>query len=74
MGNVNQTVSVLIMIDIDGPRVIIVSPSPGTYGPASMLINASITDDLSTVSSAFAMINATPQLNLTLTKGVVSLS
>ncbi|MHA2268712.1 MAG: beta strand repeat-containing protein [Promethearchaeota archaeon] len=67
-GNADQTQSVVITIDLDAPTVVIVSPAAGTYGSGSLLINASVTDLLSSVSNAFAMINASTPFNITLSQ------
>ncbi|MFX0189033.1 MAG: Ig-like domain-containing protein, partial [Candidatus Hodarchaeota archaeon] len=57
-------------IDTIEPNVAIVSPTSGIYGPTSLLINASITDDLSTISSAKTMINASEPFNISMARGV----
>ncbi len=62
-GNVNDTEFVIITIDTDGPSVLIIDPAAGTYGPASLLINASITD----VTQAVAMINASTPFTISMT-------
>ena len=53
--------------DISAPTVSIVSPTTGTYGLPSLLINASISDLESHVTGAKVMINTTNPFNITMT-------
>ncbi|MHA2268713.1 MAG: Ig-like domain-containing protein, partial [Promethearchaeota archaeon] len=68
IGNVDQTQTVVITIDLGAPTVVIVSPSAGTYGSSPLLINASVTDSLSAVSNVIAMINASTPFNISLSQ------
>ncbi|MHA2038258.1 MAG: Ig-like domain-containing protein, partial [Promethearchaeota archaeon] len=67
LGELNSS-QVVLRKDLDSPTVVIVSPSAGTYGSGSLLINASITDSSSTISNAIAMINASTPFNISLSQ------
>ena len=70
VGNINQTQFIVIRFDKTKPNVTIVSPIAGTYGPPSLLINVSLTDSFSNISSAKAMINAVVPFNISMNPGV----